>query len=89
MSIYQPIDEGNDGVFKGDPRLGLRIEIERHVLVSSDVHELLINVEYREQEGLLLEISENSCPIHIFFNVIIIINYRSLLFKYYPLKVHH
>lgn len=65
MSIDHPIDEGNDGVLEGDPLLGLWIEVEGHVSVSVDAHELVVQVEHWGKQWLLREVSVESCPIHI------------------------
>ena len=44
VSVYEPVEEGDDGVLEGDPLLGVGVEVEGHVVVPLDVHELVVQV---------------------------------------------
>ena len=53
MGIHHPVQEGDNGVFKGDPRFGLRVDVEGHVVVTLDVHEVVVEAQEGRGEGLL------------------------------------
>jgi hypothetical protein len=42
MSIDSPINEGKNGVFEWNPLLSLRVDIEGHVVVTLDVHKVIV-----------------------------------------------
>ena len=45
VCIHEPVNEGEDGVLEGDPGLGRRVDVERHMLVTLDVHEFVIDAQ--------------------------------------------
>ena len=57
MSIDSPVKEGDEGVFKRYPLLGLRVDVEGKVIVTLDVHEPVVQVKHRSQKRLLLKVS--------------------------------
>ena len=66
MGVHGPVQEGQDRVLEGNPRLRLGVDIEGHVVVTLDVHELAVNAQNWRREGLLAEVAICSFPIHIF-----------------------
>ena len=66
MGIDQPIYECDDCIFKGNPALSMWVDVERHVIITLDIHELIVQVQHRSDEWLLLKVSKKRCPIHAF-----------------------
>jgi hypothetical protein len=66
VSINQEVDEVNDGILEGDPRLGSWVDVEGHLIVTSDVHELEVEVEQWGEERLFLKVSPKGLPVHIY-----------------------
>ena len=54
VGIDHPIKEGNNGVLEANPLLSVRVEVERHVVITLDVHELVVQVEQRQKQRLML-----------------------------------
>jgi hypothetical protein len=42
MGINKPIEESDEGILEGDPLPGIRVEIERHMIVTFDIHKLVV-----------------------------------------------
>lgn len=59
MGINGPVDEGEDGVLEGDPRLCAGVNVEGHVVVTLDVHEVVVNAQNGGEEGLLTEVPDD------------------------------
>lgn len=57
MGVDKEVDEVDEGVLKGDPLLGLGVDVEGEVVVTLDVHEPVVQVEHRGKQRLLLKIS--------------------------------
>ena len=66
VSIYSPVDEGENGVLEGNPCLGTRVNVEGHVIITLDAHEVVIGAQDRPCEGLLAEVSPHCLPIHFY-----------------------
>lgn len=65
MSINEPVDEREDCVFVRDPRLSRRVNVEGHVLVTLDVHEVVVEAQEGGRKRLLCEVSHERGPIHL------------------------
>lgn len=68
MGINHPIQERKDCILKWNPTLCMWVDVEWHVLVPPDAHELIIQVENRRKQWSLREVSVACFPIyHIVF----------------------
>ena len=45
MSIYKPVKESNEGILERNPLLSVRIEVERHVVVTLNIHKLIVQID--------------------------------------------
>ena len=46
VSVAQVVEESDEGVFEGNPLLGLGVDVEGEVVVTLDVHELVVEVQH-------------------------------------------
>jgi hypothetical protein len=42
MGINKPIEESDECILKGDPLSGVWVKIEWHVIITFDIHELVV-----------------------------------------------
>jgi hypothetical protein len=67
MGVDGPIEEVDNLVLQARDTDTPRVEIEGHVLVTLDVHEVIVNLKNWVSHRPFLEISPKSCHVHIFF----------------------
>ncbi|HVW99077.1 MAG TPA: hypothetical protein VHA52_01340, partial [Candidatus Babeliaceae bacterium] len=83
MSIHEPIQESDDGILVGDPLFSIWVEVEGHLVVSLDFHELVVKAQHWSQDWLLLYVSFEGLPIHhcyiFLIKIIYCISFNSLI----------
>jgi hypothetical protein len=67
MAIHGPIEEFDDFVLQATDADTPRVEVERHVFVTPNVHEAIVSSKNRVTEWPLLEVSPKLVQVHIFF----------------------